>query len=745
LLGVLCWRGVGALDLSFDVDFPSFSGFDATITVNDQPCAIRVRVAPDAKGKYACIPDGCSINGVPVAASGSIKTSVGPEGAKRYFYTGTLKSLPGASEKVSIKATGELTSGIADFQYSGPKGKLKIAGHPIDILADLGLKIGTVSIDPALLATGKLGGSGSVAVGLGSDSGDTGPLKIKITPTSLSVTLKVGTRKVSFKAVLEGDLWKGTLKVTAKPVVFSGPYSIPATGLLRPPVRPGGGTRCPDRREDVEGTAPITGIEMLNDARSNAGNFGIHRAPSGNLYAFGSFAVGLNAHYYFEGCVAVDLDRAEPGRWFCIEVDRYDFQEQRTTDEGTLCFDIESADGVQRGRWAIDSRRGEHIQGTWSATTPLCGNAVGEPAVEAAILDAAGANQLGSISMAATARGKTSVSGTFNVMEKALRVYQPCSDADLNRSAAGEWFCVAVDEFVGAVDPPYRLFGSLCFELTGTFPYFEGRWTLRDLGGAEIASGAWRSSVPVCGPPEGPPALYADLLDPTDQFALGSLQIGASSKGSTIVDINLNVLEKTLLASHPCTDVDRNRSAAGDWFCVDIDDYAPELAPPNRRFGSICFEIADDFPFLEGRWSLRSAEGAELASGLWRSAVPACGPSTGEVVFPGSLFASKDVYAGSFEIFPAANGQHNAMLNLSLVDGFFQGSEYCLDVDPSPAGPGPWLSVAVFTFDLQGLKQPAGAVILEVDTLAPKLAGPWTLEGLDGAPRAAGRWRDARE
>ena len=41
-----------AIDLPFPVNFPKFSGFDATINVNGQDVDVTVRIGPDENGKY---------------------------------------------------------------------------------------------------------------------------------------------------------------------------------------------------------------------------------------------------------------------------------------------------------------------------------------------------------------------------------------------------------------------------------------------------------------------------------------------------------------------------------------------------------------------------------------------------------------------------------------------------------------------------------------------------------------------
>ena len=61
------------VDITFPVTFPDFTGFDATITVNEEPCPISVRLALDAKGKYVCQDGGCTVGGIPVVAKSSVK------------------------------------------------------------------------------------------------------------------------------------------------------------------------------------------------------------------------------------------------------------------------------------------------------------------------------------------------------------------------------------------------------------------------------------------------------------------------------------------------------------------------------------------------------------------------------------------------------------------------------------------------------------------------------------------------
>ena len=58
---------VSAIDLLFPVNFPKFSGFDATINVNGQDTDVTVRMVPDEKGKYQCLPGDCTVGGTEVA------------------------------------------------------------------------------------------------------------------------------------------------------------------------------------------------------------------------------------------------------------------------------------------------------------------------------------------------------------------------------------------------------------------------------------------------------------------------------------------------------------------------------------------------------------------------------------------------------------------------------------------------------------------------------------------------------
>lgn len=262
LILVLAAPLLSGATLNLPLGLPQLTKLEAGLAVNATTVDVNIKFTYNDKGAITITPDS-TVDGLPVTGRATIKR----QGAA-ILYTVNITGATHPRTVVSLK--GDISSNSARVTYAGPQGRARGDQQVTLTTADASA---VVDFSPVILRRGRLGGNATINA-YGTTPSATGKVAGTLTPAKLTLSLKQGSRLLSFSGTAVGVDYVGTLKVTILPDRETiKPFTVPGSAFNPPgnPIATFRGTVLLASNSIPEGVA---GVQVtLRSDRNGDGDF----------------------------------------------------------------------------------------------------------------------------------------------------------------------------------------------------------------------------------------------------------------------------------------------------------------------------------------------------------------------------------------------------------------------------------------------------------------------------------------
>lgn len=211
--------------LNAQLNTPQLLSLQATIAAPSNDVPVQLAFLYNTRGQITCAA-GSTIDGLPVVCAGK-QTRRGTN------ISYTLKLKVASTPPTTIVLSGVVGTNAARCTYKGPKGRATIAAQPVTVstTAPVPLQMDLVS---SVDSKNRITGTGNI---LAYDTNGPLPGKLKGTVSSNTLAWKLtqSPRSVAFKGTRSGDLYVGSLKVSAPPAKETiTSFSVPVSAFVAP-------------------------------------------------------------------------------------------------------------------------------------------------------------------------------------------------------------------------------------------------------------------------------------------------------------------------------------------------------------------------------------------------------------------------------------------------------------------------------------------------------------------------------